>query len=160
MAQLTGASCPAETDEAYTYQSVGSDIIIYGGSVRGTFYGVCSFLENELGMRWYTWDYTKIPRIESWQFDNLYHSEQPTIAYRYSNYWRVNFSFEWSARNKENMKWGSEKSEDAKLHSFTVNGNDTGRYLKVKVYNYGKMPNWHISAGEQAWLFMDEITVE
>ena len=105
VAQLTGASCPAETDEAYTYQSVGSDIIIYGGSVRGTFYGVCSFLENELGMRWHTWDYTKIPRIESWQFDNLYHSEQPTIAYRYSNYWRVNFSFEWSARNKENMKW-------------------------------------------------------
>lgn len=55
---------------------------------------------------------------------------------------------------------GSEKSEDAKLHSFTVNGNETGRYLKVKVYNYGKMPSWHISPGEQAWLFMDEITVK
>ena len=55
---------------------------------------------------------------------------------------------------------GSEKSEEAKLHEFAVTGNGNGRYLKVKVTNYGKMPNWHVSAGEQAWLFMDEITVK
>ncbi len=55
---------------------------------------------------------------------------------------------------------GSEKSEDAKLHEFVVKGNGTGRYLKVKASSYGKLPAWHISAGEQAWLFMDEITVE
>ena len=55
---------------------------------------------------------------------------------------------------------GSEKSEDAKLHEFVVKGDATGRYLKVKASSYGKLPAWHISAGEQAWLFMDEITVE
>lgn len=36
----------------------------------------------------------------------------------------------------------------------------TMRNLSVKVTNYGAMPEWHISAGEQAWLFIDEITVE
>jgi len=55
---------------------------------------------------------------------------------------------------------GSEKSEEAKLHEFVVNGNATGRYLKVKITNYGKMPSWHVSAGEQAWLFIDEISVK
>jgi hypothetical protein len=55
---------------------------------------------------------------------------------------------------------GSEKSEDAKLHEFVVKGDATGRYLKVKASSYGKLPAWHISAGEQAWLFMDEISVE
>ncbi len=54
---------------------------------------------------------------------------------------------------------GSEKSEDAKLHDFVVNGNGQGRYLKVKVSNYGKLPDWHVSAGYQAWLFLDEIEV-
>ena len=34
------------------------------------------------------------------------------------------------------------------------------RELHVKVKNFGKMPQWHVSAGEQAWLFVDEIAVE
>lgn len=55
---------------------------------------------------------------------------------------------------------GSEKSEEAKLHDFAVDGNATGRFLKIKITNYGKMPNWHISAGEQAWLFIDEISIK
>lgn len=53
----------------------------------------------------------------------------------------------------------SVKSEDAKLHEFVVNGNASGRYLKVKVTSYGALPEWHVSAGEQSWLFMDEISV-
>jgi hypothetical protein len=54
---------------------------------------------------------------------------------------------------------GSEKSEEAKLHEFVVTGKSKGRYLKVKATNYGKLPDWHVSAGHQAWLFMDEIMV-
>jgi hypothetical protein len=33
------------------------------------------------------------------------------------------------------------------------------KYFKVTVENYGKLPDWHISAGEQAWLFIDEIVI-
>jgi len=33
------------------------------------------------------------------------------------------------------------------------------RYVRIKAVNYGKLPAWHASAGEQAWLFVDEISV-
>jgi hypothetical protein len=34
------------------------------------------------------------------------------------------------------------------------------RYLKIKVKNYGRCPEWHSSAGGAAWIFVDEIFVE
>lgn len=55
---------------------------------------------------------------------------------------------------------GSVKSEEQKLHEFTVKGNANGRYLKVKVNSFGPMPDWHVSPGAQSWLFMDEIIVK
>ena len=55
---------------------------------------------------------------------------------------------------------GSVKEEIPKLHDFVVKGNTTGRYVKIEIENYGKIPDWHISAGQQAWLFIDEIIVK
>jgi uncharacterized membrane protein len=34
------------------------------------------------------------------------------------------------------------------------------KYVKVKVESIGRNPAWHPSAGEKAWLFVDEIVVE
>ncbi|MBO3699920.1 sialate O-acetylesterase [Roseivirga sp. E12] len=34
------------------------------------------------------------------------------------------------------------------------------RYIKVYAKNVGKCPDWHVGAGEKAWLFVDEITVK
>lgn len=34
------------------------------------------------------------------------------------------------------------------------------RYLKIKVYNYGKLPAWHPGKGEDAFIFIDEIEVK
>jgi hypothetical protein len=33
------------------------------------------------------------------------------------------------------------------------------RYVKVKAKNYGKLPDWHLGAGGDAFIFIDEITV-
>lgn len=33
------------------------------------------------------------------------------------------------------------------------------RYIKIEIVNYGKLPVWHASAGQDAWLFLDEIGV-
>ena len=33
------------------------------------------------------------------------------------------------------------------------------KYFRITLENYGKLPDWHISAGEQAWLFADEIVI-
>ena len=41
-----------------------------------------------------------------------------------------------------------------------VTGKANVRYVKIIIKNYGKMPAWHLSAGEQAWLFVDEIWVK
>jgi len=34
------------------------------------------------------------------------------------------------------------------------------RYVKVIAKNYGSLPDWHQSAGNDSWLFIDEIIVE
>ncbi|MBR5877542.1 MAG: hypothetical protein IKZ11_03155, partial [Alistipes sp.] len=52
--QKLGVTKPQNNDEAYTYRTLGDNIWIYGGAQRGTIYGVYSFLENELGVRWFT----------------------------------------------------------------------------------------------------------
>jgi len=33
------------------------------------------------------------------------------------------------------------------------------RYLKVKAINFGKLPEWHIGAGGDAFIFVDEIEI-
>ena len=54
----------------------------------------------------------------------------------------------------------SVKDENAKLHDFIVEGSHSGRYLKIVVESYGKLPSWHVSAGQQSWLFIDEISIK
>ena len=34
------------------------------------------------------------------------------------------------------------------------------RYLKIKAYNFGKLPQWHQGSGGEAFIFVDEITVK
>ncbi|MFT6626245.1 MAG: hypothetical protein ACJAUX_000459, partial [Flavobacteriales bacterium] len=34
------------------------------------------------------------------------------------------------------------------------------RYVRVKAANWGPMPDWHISAGETPWIFVDEILID
>lgn len=34
------------------------------------------------------------------------------------------------------------------------------RYVKIKAKNLGKLPEWHLGAGGQAWIFADEITIQ
>ena len=81
-----GVERPYNNDEGYTYRTVGKNIWIYGGKQRGTMYGVYSFLENELGVRWYTYDYTKIPQLKKWKINELNHSEKPFLQYRHILY--------------------------------------------------------------------------
>ncbi|MFN7676635.1 discoidin domain-containing protein, partial [Flavobacterium sp.] len=34
------------------------------------------------------------------------------------------------------------------------------KYIKVKAYNYGKLPEWHQGFGGDAFIFIDEITIK
>ena len=42
---------------------------------------------------------------------------------------------------------------------FTVTGSARARYVRVHVERYGKLPAWHLGAGNEAWFFADEIVV-
>ncbi|MCX6274300.1 MAG: GH92 family glycosyl hydrolase [Bacteroidetes bacterium] len=33
------------------------------------------------------------------------------------------------------------------------------RYVKVRAINYGKLPEWHLGAGGDSWIFVDEISI-
>ncbi len=106
VSQLVGKQDITPDYEGFTYCNKGKHLIIYGGSKRGTMYGVFSFLEDQFGVRWYTPNCTKVPKLKKWNFVTLHHSEEPAIQYRYSNYFVTENVSQWSAHNKENMKWG------------------------------------------------------
>lgn len=40
-----------------------------------------------------------------------------------------------------------------------LGGKKKTRFVKIKVVNYGKLPAWHLSAGEDAFIFVDEILI-
>ena len=105
VAALTGAQKPEKDDESFTYRTVGHDLHIWGGSQRGTMYGVFSFLEKELGIHWLTPKCTVVPKSTEWKLPRLDCTERPFIGYRYSNYFVARDVPEWSAHTYENTKW-------------------------------------------------------
>ena len=97
-----------ELDESFTYRNVGPSIVIWGGKARGTMYGVFSFLEKELGCRWYTPSVSVIPSRERYTFHHLNHSELPGIRVRNDFYFEA-FNPTWAARNRVNGAMGYRK---------------------------------------------------
>jgi hypothetical protein len=104
--KITGAESPEESDESFRYFNSGPDICIYGGSQRGTMYGVMAFLENELGCRWYTPAVSVIPVRDEISFKSYDHSESPGIRVRNDFYFEA-FDPVWCARNRMNGAMGS-----------------------------------------------------
>ena len=53
------------------------------------------------------------------------------------------------------------EAKGAKIHTIKVRFDTREpRYLKVVAKNYGRLPAWHESAGDDSWLFVDEILVK
>ncbi len=87
--------------ESFIYETIGQHIYIWGDPQRGTMYGVLSFLENELGLRWYTPQVTSAPQKDEYVFDYLNHKEAPGIRVRNDFYYEA-FDPVWAARNRVN----------------------------------------------------------
>ncbi|MFT4663952.1 MAG: putative alpha-1,2-mannosidase [Polaribacter sp.] len=51
------------------------------------------------------------------------------------------------------------KEDGSIIQSFEIIANTRARYIRVKAYNAGLVPNWHKGAGGKSWLFADEILV-
>lgn len=88
--------------DSFVYESKGGDIFFLGNTDRGTLYSVYSFLENELGCRWYNSRISLIPERSSWSFKKLRHCEEPVIRIRNVFYHDVMCHPEFAARNRIN----------------------------------------------------------
>lgn len=52
-------------------------------------------------------------------------------------------------------------TSESQIVDYEVNLNKaTGRYVKILVKNQGVAPKWHGAAGQDVWLFVDEIIIE
>lgn len=118
VAALTGAQKPEKDDEGFTYRTIGHDLLIWGGSQRGTMYGVFTFLEKELGIHWLTPKCTVVPKSMEWKLSRLDRTERPFIGYRYSNYFVANGAPEWSAHTYENTKWSPVTNDYGNIEAY------------------------------------------
>jgi hypothetical protein len=55
-----------------------------------------------------------------------------------------------------------ESDLDNKIHDFSHSfaSKTATRYVKIRGYNYGKLPSWHQGAGGDAFIFVDEINIK
>ena len=79
---LPDAQKPGDSDDTLNWRSVGGDILLWGGAKRGSLYAVYSFLEEELGVRWYSSAVSVAPKTGKYSFGQLDHSESPSIRVR------------------------------------------------------------------------------
>lgn len=88
-------------DEGFAIKTAGSNLVIAGGRLRGTMYGVYTFLEDVLGCRWYSSKVSRIPKKASITLTALDIVEKPDFEYREPFYTDA-FDADWAARNKCN----------------------------------------------------------
>jgi hypothetical protein len=81
----------------------------------------------------------------------------PTKVEYYVSSDNVNFSLIGTIENKIDPK-----QDENQIVNFEYKSNKEvkAKYVKVKAYNYGKLPNWHQGFGGDAFIFIDEITIK
>ncbi len=82
-------------------RTLGSNLILAGTEPRGTLYAVYSFLEDEVGCRWWTSTESTIPVKPTLTVSNLNINYTPPLEYRES-FWFDAFDGDWGVRNKCN----------------------------------------------------------
>lgn len=119
---------PVSTDglgaEGIVVQTVGDDLVLAGGQPRGTLYAVYSFLEDQLGCRWWSSTESTIPSKPTIRLDSLNVRYVPALEFR-SPFWFDAFDGDWSARNKANgqahrleAKHGGKHIYEGFVHTF------------------------------------------
>ncbi|MBQ3095242.1 MAG: DUF4838 domain-containing protein [Clostridia bacterium] len=79
------------SEEEIVIRTSGGRVLLCGGSPRGTLYAVYQFLEDYLGIRWFSPDCTRVPKKDT--------LEIPEIDYRYNPVFRYRNCFVFTALN-------------------------------------------------------------
>ena len=51
-------------------------------------------------------------------------------------------------------------ADDAVIQELAVRPRCEARYVKMSAKNIGTCPEWHVGAGQPAWIFCDEFVIE
>lgn len=112
-------------DEGFLVRTVSKHLILTGGkrATRGTLYAVYSFIEEQLGCRWWTPKVESIPRMKTVEIPVLKKRFVPTLEYREALY-RNTHEHKWAAHNRTNAneelteKWGGHHVYKGFCHTF------------------------------------------
>ncbi len=110
----------ASGDEGFVIRTVGTRLVIAGGRLRGTMYGVYTLLDS-LGVRWWTPSETFIPQMPTIRISPQDRSEKPGLAYRdmMSREIHGEAGHLWMARNRMNgMIWQDADEKIGGRYSF------------------------------------------
>jgi hypothetical protein len=127
-------------EEGIVLRRVGDNLILAGGTPRGTLYAVYTFLEDYAGCRWWTSDASTIPYRPNFALPaRLNYRYVPPLEYRYP-FWTDAFNGDWAVRNKSNgpsglraARYGGDMSHGG-VHTFS-------RYISPDRY-FKDHPEW------------------
>lgn len=131
--EKTGVQKPDFIDEGFTVKTKGASIFIYGGGLRGTMYGVYSFLEKEFGVKWYTPECTVVPQTPKHRFGKVAYSEAPALKYRFVQYNNANRDEAWMAHNRNNSAWTVADNEYGGISAYW-SAHTFGRFVPADKY--------------------------
>jgi hypothetical protein len=86
--------------EGFALKISGQHMVIAGGRLRGSMYGVYTFLE-KLGCRWFTPEVSRIPKTRTITVRPLDETQKPAFEYR-ETFFSEALDRDWAARNKTN----------------------------------------------------------
>lgn len=81
----------------------------------------------------------------------------PTKVDYYSSSDNINFTLIGTIENNLDPKFDENKIQNFEYKSPKE---IKARYIKIKAYNFGKLPEWHQGFGGDAFIFIDEITIK
>jgi hypothetical protein len=87
--------------EGFVIRTTPQGLAIAGGRERGTLYGVYTFLEDQLGCRWFAPDCSRIPTKRTIRLGKISRRVVPALEYRDTDYPNSRDAA-WAARNKMN----------------------------------------------------------
>jgi hypothetical protein len=93
----------ASLPEGFVIRTAGPHLLIAGGRLRGTMYGVYTFLQDHLGCRWFTSKVSRIPKMERIEIGPIEDAQAPALEYR-EPFSADAFDGDWAARNRMNSR--------------------------------------------------------
>lgn len=101
---ILNAAKPNVNDDGFKWVTKNENLYIYGGKSRGTMYGIYKFLEEKLGVRWYTQDFTLIKQKRKFLLMDLNEKIEPAFKYRTVLYYTCQHDAAWDAHNELNSQ--------------------------------------------------------